>query len=50
MAKTPTKITKLEIIKAARAVGTFPGMNRARTFADRTKVANKKACRGRVAY
>lgn len=30
------------------AIGTYPGANRARTFADRKHKANKNACRGRV--
>jgi len=44
-------VSKLEAIKAykrASAPGVFPGMNRARTFKDRKKHADKKACRGRV--
>lgn len=52
MAKTPTKITKLELIKLHRratAPGTYPGQNRARVFRDRKKEANRKACRGKVA-
>ncbi len=52
MAKVPTKITRLEAIlmRSKVRVGMFPGMGRARTFADRKKVADKKACRGRVSY
>lgn len=52
MAKVPTKITKLELIlmRSKVRIGTFPGMGRARTFADRKKVADKRACRGRVSY
>lgn len=36
------------LLRTKVAVGTYPGQNRARTFTDRKKAANKKACRGRV--
>lgn len=32
------------------AIGTFPGMNRSRKFADRKHRANKNACRGKVSW
>lgn len=32
------------------ATGTYPGQNRARTFVDRKRKANKLACRGRVGH
>jgi hypothetical protein len=38
---------RLDVSRHRVAVGTFPGMNRARTFIDRKKAANKKACRGK---
>lgn len=53
MAKAPTKFTELDLIrilKRATAPGTYPGQNRARTFVDRRKKANKGACRGRVSH
>ena len=45
-------ISRIERILAAAKVacGTYPGANRARTFADRKKEARRKACRGKVAY
>lgn len=50
MAKTPKKLTKLELIRLharATAPGTYPGQNRARVFKDRKKEANRRACRGK---
>lgn len=43
-------ISRLERIlaRSKAPVGTFPGMNRARTFTDRKKEARRKACRGRI--
>jgi len=51
-AKQYAQLTKNERIMARpkAAVGTFPGMNRARTFVDRKRKANKNACRGRVSH
>lgn len=51
--KNPRKRSKLELIQAmkrATAPGTYPGQNRARTFVDRKKKADKNKCRGRVKY
>ncbi len=47
--KAPTVITREEKILARVRVacGTYPGQNRARTFVDRKKKANKNACRGK---
>ena len=38
------------LARAKPACGTFPGMNRARTFVDRKHKANKNACRGKVSH
>ena len=51
MAKTPTKIEKLDIYRAMhRALrdGELPGKGRARVFRDRKKEANRRRCRGKV--
>ena len=50
MAKKPKKpqpLTRIEkiLLRTRVAIGTYPGQNRARTFKDRKKDANKKACR-----
>jgi hypothetical protein len=55
----PSKIKKPPVLTAEEkilrrvkqpAIGTFPGMGRARTFVDRKHRANKYACRGRVRH
>ena len=38
------------VARPKAAIGTFPGMNRARTFVDRKRKANKNACRGKVRH
>jgi hypothetical protein len=51
--KKPPTLTAVEkILQRVRqpAIGTFPGMGRARTFADRKHKANKNACRGKVRW
>ena len=50
--KKPPTLTRTEKILQRLKVpcGTFPGMNRARTFADRKKKANRNACRGKVSW
>jgi len=42
--------TERLLARAKPACGTYPGQNRARTFADRKHKANKNACRGKVQY
>ena len=55
----PSKIKKPPVLTAEEkilrrvkqpAIGTFPGMGRARTFVDRKHRANKYACRGRIRH
>ena len=51
MDKIKIKLSAADKIKAdrsANAPGIFPGMNRARTFVNRKKQANKRACRKKV--
>jgi hypothetical protein len=52
--KKPPTLTAAEKIirrvKSVGAIGTFPGMGRARTFKDRKHHANKYACRGRASH
>ena len=38
------------VARPKAACGTYPGQNRARTFVDRKRKANKNACRGKVNY
>lgn len=47
--KTMTREERI-LARTKVAIGTYPGQNRARTFRDRRKEANRKACRGRVAH
>lgn len=51
-AKQFAQMTRIERIVARPkpAIGTYPGQNRARTFVDRKKKANRNACRGKVDY
>jgi hypothetical protein len=49
-AKKPQTKAERILARPKPAIGTFPGMNRARTFADRKRKANKSACRGRVSH
>jgi len=50
--KIPKLTPEQKILQRVKqpAIGTFPGMNRARTFADRKHLANKYACRERVSH
>jgi len=50
MSNTDNKRREQVLARVKVPTGTYPGQNRSRKFVDRKKDANRKACRGKVAY